>query len=346
VKILVLVGITLPVFLSGQESGDRLRFAFYNVENLFDPFDDSLTADEEFLPGGIRGWTWQRLDEKLDRIYKVLTALGGWDPPAMIGLCEVENNFVLQRLVAETPLRKHQYRILHDDSPDPRGIDVALLYRPGIFREVVYRYHRVTGHGSSRAPTRDILYVKGSLKGGRDLHVFVNHWPSRWEGTLETRPERLAAAAVLRRLVDSLFLENKQASILVMGDFNDEITDISLRDSLQVRLNEGLPSGGGLFLPFADLGSGTHGSLKYRGRWYGFDLILVSRALLRDPECCVSSDGFRIYSPTFLLEEDPVWLGTRPFRTYLGYRYHGGFSDHLPVYIDLVLQGACWSGIR
>ena len=342
----MLVGLMLPVLLSGQECRERLRFAFYNVENLFDPFDDSLTADEEFLPGGIRGWTWQRFDQKLDRIYKVLTALGGWEPPAMIGLCEVENYFVLHRLVTQTPLRKHQYRIIHDDSPDTRGIDVALLYRPGIFREVGYRYHRVTGHGLLPEPTRDILYVKGSLDEGRDLHVFINHWPSRWEGTLESRPGRLAAAAVLKHLVDSLFLENKHSCIIVAGDFNDEITDISLRDSLRVKLPVSRRSVEGLFLPCVDQVPGTSGSLKYRGRWYGFDLVLVSSTLLWDPACCVSQEGFRIFSAAYLLEDDPVWLGTRPYRTYLGYRYHGGFSDHLPVYIDLVRQGACWSGIR
>jgi hypothetical protein len=345
-KFLVLAGLLLPVLLSGQERGDRLRFVFYNVENLFDPFDDSLTADEEFLPGGMRGWTWNRFEEKLHRIHQVLIALGGWMPPDIIGLCEVENDLVLHRLVSETPLRKYEYRVIHEDSPDRRGIDVALLYRTGVFREIRYRFYRVTGMDTFPGPTRDILYVKGMLESNRALHILLNHWPSRWGGTLESRPERLAAATVLRHILDSIFMQDIRASIVVAGDFNDEITDASLRDSVGAALPGDLRSDDGLYLPWVGPLPGMPGSLKYRGRWYLFDLILVSGTLLEDPGLCISREGYRIFSPDFLLEDDPQWLGSRPFRTYQGYRYHGGFSDHLPVYIDLVSNDACWSGVR
>ena len=345
-KFLVLAGLLLPMSLFGQERGERLRFVFYNVENLFDPFDDSLTADEEFLPGGTRGWTWNRFEDKLNRIHKVLIAMGGWMPPDIIGLCEVENYMVLHRLVTETPLRKYEYRVIHEDSPDRRGIDVALLYRPGVFREIRYRYYKVSSMDSYSGPSRDILYVKGMLDEDRSLHMLLNHWPSRWGGTLESRPERLAVATVLRHILDSIFTQDIRAGIIVAGDFNDEITDTSLRDSLSAGLPGNLRSDDGLYLPCEGQLPGMPGSMKYRGRWYLFDLILVSRTLLEDPGLCISREGYRVFTPEFLLEDDPQWLGSRPFRTYQGYRYHGGFSDHLPVYIDLVRNDVCWSGIR
>jgi hypothetical protein len=335
-RILIIAGLLFPMLLSCQESRDGLRFVFYNVENLFDPFDDSLAADEEFLPGGIRGWTWNRFEDKLNHIHKVLVAIGGWEPPELIGLCEVENHFVLHRLVNETPLRKHQYRIIHRDSPDRRGIDVALLYRPDFFIPVRYHYYGVPVQDPHREPTRDILYVKGIINGGDSLHLLINHWPSRWEGALESRPKRLAAASILRHILDSLIMADNQSRILVAGDFNDEVTDVSLRDSLGVQYSGNQCNDEQLYFPCDSTTPGRSGSLKYRGRWYGFDLILVSGALLRDPAFCVSSDGYKVFAPGFLLEDDPQWLGSRPFRTYRGYSYHGGFSDHLPVYIDLV----------
>jgi hypothetical protein len=336
VRILMVAGLILPMLLSGQVNRSGLRFVFYNVENLFDPFNDSLTADEEFLPGGIRGWTWNRFEDKLNRIHKVLVALGGWEPPELVGLCEVENHFVLHRLISETPLRKYEYRIIHRDSPDVRGIDVALLYRPGSFRPVRYCFYHVPDPGRLLEPTRDILYVKGIINENDSLHLIINHWPSRWNGTLESNPGRLAAAGVLRHILDSLLRVDEQSRILVAGDFNDEITDASLRDSLGVRHPGGLCLDNGLYFPRESPMSGRPGSLKYRGRWYGFDLIFVSRALIQDPALCVSREGYRVFAPGFLLEDDPQWLGSRPFRTFRGYRYQGGFSDHLPVYIDLV----------
>ena len=338
-RILFVAGLLLPMLISGQESRDGLRFVFYNVENLFDPFNDSLTADEEFLPWGIRGWTWKKFEDKVNRIHKVLMALGGWEPPELIALCEIENYFVLHWLVNETPMRKHEYRVIHRDSPDRRGIDVALLYRPGFFLPIRYRYYPVPVRDPHPDPTRDILHVKGIINGGDSLHLLINHWPSRWEGTLESRPERLAAAAVLRHIFDSLIMDDKHSRIIVAGDFNDEVTDISLRDSLGVQHPINQCQDDRLYFPCDNPIAGRSGSLKYRRRWYDFDLILVSGALLQDQGLCVSKNGYRVFSPGFLLEDDPQWLGHRPFRTYRGYRYHGGFSDHLPVYIDINTKG-------
>jgi hypothetical protein len=158
-RIFFVAVLLIPMLLQGQETRDGLRFVFYNVENLFDPFDDSLTADEEFLPGGMRGWTWNKFEDKVNLIHKVLVALGGWEPPEIIALCEVENYFVLQWLINETPMRKHEYRIIHRDSPDKRGIDVALLYRPDSFQPLRYHYYPVPVRDPHTDPTRDILYA-------------------------------------------------------------------------------------------------------------------------------------------------------------------------------------------
>lgn len=334
-RIFLLAGLLIPILLFGQERREGLRFVFYNVENLFDTFNDSLTADEEFLPGGNRGWTWTKFEDKVNRIHKVLVALGGWEPPELVAFCEVENYFVLHWLINETPMRKHEYRIIHRDSPDPRGIDVTLLYRPDFFQPILYRYYPVPVLCSHPDPTRDILFVKGIINGGDSLHLLINHWPSRWGGILESRPERLAAAAILRHIFDSLTMADKKSRILVAGDFNDEVTDISLRDSLGVQYPVKHCQNNRLYFPCDSPLSGQPGTLKYRGRWFGFDLIMVSGALLQDQGLCVSKEGYRVFTPDFLLEDDPQWLGRRPFRTYRGYRYHGGFSDHLPVYIDI-----------
>jgi len=262
-------------------------------------------------------------------------AIGGWEPPELIALCEVENYLVLHWLIKKTPMRKYEYRVIHRDSPDPRGIDVALLYRPDFFTPVLFQYYPVPVGESHPDPTRDILYVKGIMNGSDSLHLLLNHWPSRWEGVLESRPERLAAAAVLRQIFDSLIMADEQSRVLVAGDFNDEVTDISLRDSLGVRYPLNKCQVNRLYFPCDCSLQGMSGSMKYRRRWYGFDLILAGGALLQDQGLCISKKGYRIFSPGFLLEEDPQWLGQRPFRSYRGYKYHGGFSDHLPVYIDI-----------
>jgi hypothetical protein len=327
--------------LAAQEEGrGDLRLVFYNTENYFDPFDDSLSLDEEFTPAGSRHWTWERFLEKERRIYKVLASIGEWDPPGLIALCEVENRFVLNRLTGKTPLLKYNYRIIHRDSPDPRGIDVALLYRPAKFRPLHWKYHTVVG---TREPTRDILHVNGIALGSDTLHLLVCHWPSRWEGYLESLPERIAAAGTLRRILDSILQSEPVPKILIAGDLNDETGDQSVSSILRVRMPAGRIRDTciyhtGICQTRNDRRSMPEippGSLKYRGNWFEFDHVFVSGSFLSDTSLYVRPDGKRIYAPGFLLEEDPALPGKRPFRTYQGYRYNGGYSDHLPVYIDI-----------
>jgi endonuclease/exonuclease/phosphatase family metal-dependent hydrolase len=308
---------------------------FYNVENFFDIHDDSLTADEEFTPSGNMHWTRKRYTTKLKNLYKVVIAAGGWQPPDIIGFCEIESRQVLQDLVGNTPLAKYQYRIVHENSPDKRGIDVALIYNNQTVRYISGDYLRINKPGLF---TRDILYLKVLL--GKDTcHFFVNHWPSRSAGQLETEPDRFAAARLLKRVTDSVFSKQPSAKVIIMGDFNDEPSDESLvnylnahtgRNHLQARLDN---------LTVAPSTGAVRGTLKYQGEWNLFDQIIVSGSLLSDNETLkIKPEGYRIFDDSFLLTIDEQYNGYKPYRTYNGYTYQGGFSDHLPVYLDLVSQ--------
>jgi endonuclease/exonuclease/phosphatase family metal-dependent hydrolase len=316
-----------------EKPGRTYRVLFYNAENLFDPFDDTLTADEEFTPSGRMHWTYKRYEAKLNNTYKVLVAAGAWQPPDIIGMCEVENRRTLEDLVNNTPFSKYAYRIFHENSADRRGIDVALLYNPRTVQFISGKYHRIKKKGLL---TRDILYCKVRL-GSDTCHVLVNHWPSRSEGQLETEPDRLAAAGLLKFITDSLFDDAARARIVIMGDFNDDPSDESLAGRLKAtsEVKNALPAG--LYNLTSIPSSGpVRGTLKYQGEWNTFDQIIVSGSLLsRGKGLKVTGEGYRIFDESFLLTTDKKYEGYKPFRTYNGYSYLGGFSDHLPVYIDL-----------
>ena len=329
--------------LCAQEGRGDLRFVWYNVENLFDPFDDSLILDEEFLPGGLRQWNWVRFERKIEMICKVIAGTGGWAPSEIVALAEVENDFVLHWLCRETPLLKYGYRWIHEDSPDPRGIDIALLYLPDAFKPLQYTFYGVDISPYTGKRTRDILHVKGIVYEKDTLHLILNHWPSRWEGKLETENRRRLAALRCRRLFDSITVAENSPAIIVSGDFNDEASDPSIRLTLGVQACEtriGNINDTLLYSLSSNTDKHVRGSLKYRGRWYLFDQVFTSGSLLCNGrgECSglyVLCDGMKVYRPDFLLERDIQWAGLKPFRTWNGYHYAGGFSDHLPVYVDL-----------
>ena len=343
--------------VSAQDGRGDIRFVFYNVENLFDPFDDSLTQDEEFLPGGMRHWTWERFLAKERRIYKVLASIGDWKPPEIIGICEVENRFVINWLIRETPLLKYNYQVIHKESPDERGIDLALIYLPQYFRPLQWKFIQVRG---GRSPTRDVLYVMGAVPEGDTLHLVLCHWPSRWGGYLESMQDRVAAAELVRGLADSLMLTYPACRILVAGDMNDELCDPSLSDVLNVQHPGGIildsclyHTGAGGNTSGKGVGKSTQialgiesgslsgnptnvsGTLKYQGNWYEFDQIFASGSFFSDTMLYVNPGGKRIFAPEYLLENDRLSTGSKPFRTFSGYKYNAGFSDHLPVYIDI-----------
>lgn len=333
---------------AGKRENNAIRLVFYNTENLFDTFDDSLTNDNEYTPMGMRGWSYKKFQRKLINISKVFMSIGGWEAPEIIGMCEVENRFVLYKLITDTPLNKIGYKIIHKDSPDPRGIDVAMIYRPDKFKPIVYKAIPIRFPHDPNGRTRDILYVKGLVMGKDTLHVFINHWPSRYGGYTGTKPKRAFVASILRHTTDSLMRVVPDARIVIMGDFNDEPTDESITQVLKARSDSSQLSPTDLFnMMYRLSGNWRSGSTKFRENWSLIDQIIVSSSLLYSKTgLYTNANGAHIYDAPFLLMEDKTYFGVRPFRTYLGPRYLGGFSDHLPVYFDIYLREPQKAGIN
>ena len=311
--------------LYGQTNGDStFPVLFYNVENLFDCTDDTLKNDEEFLPGAERHWTFKRYNDKVNKVAKVILASNGWELPALAGLCEVENEAVLKHLIWETGLNEAGYHFIHHESPDKRGIDVALLYRSDAFQVLKDSAISVSDPKDGFF-TRDVLYVKGIMFGQDTLNVFVCHLPSKYGGALQSEKYRMKAAKVLRAVCNTLFKENPQSNILIMGDMNESPEETALSGVLHagrdqksdlINLSFGLRSGK------------AGGTIKYKGQWSVFDQIIVSRHLTQQK---FHVAPMQVVDLSFLLEEDETYPGSKPFRTYLGPNYHGGYSDHLPV---------------
>ena len=316
---------------AGKRSDTVLRAMFYNVENLFDPRDDSITSDEEYQPTGMRGWTYSRLKQKQINISKVIMAVGGWEPPDLIGLCEIENFSVLYGLTNYTALKNFGYKIIHFDSPDPRGIDVALLYRPEKFRVIKSIPLRIHFPFDTASRTRDILFVKGIACKRDTVNIFVNHWPSKFGGAMASIPKRNYVASVMRIYADSLLAVNPNANILIMGDLNESPYEEGVSSVLKAKMDSVNLAPGDLYDMLAGAGlSWTKGTIKFRETWDAIDHMIVSMPLLSH----TSPHGLHIFDAPFLLQDDEAWFGKKPFRTYYGAKYIGGFSDHLPVYMD------------
>ena len=322
--------------LYGQDTSS-FKVMFWNVENLFDCQSDTLKNDNEFLPSSLRNWHYGRYKKKLDDVSKAITAVGGWEPPALVGLCEVENDAVLQDLTKYSSLKEHGYRYVMTDSPDERGIDVALLYQRNRFK--------LLGHGAipvdlgGKRLTRDILHVSGLIATMDTLDVFVVHFPSRSGGEKETEPHRMKAARILRNAVDSLFRIRSKAGIIIMGDFNDYPNNQSIASALDAQ-PPGLPVNNKKLyhLLARKAGKPGYGSYKYQGKWGLLDHIIVSGALLHPSEKFhTDEERTEVIHLPFLFVPDEKYGGKRPFRTYYGMKYEGGFSDHLPVCTDFLL---------
>lgn len=314
-----------------------LRVCFYNVENFFDCLDDSLTKDDDFTSEGAYHWTSWRYYRKADQIAKVLLAAGGWDAPDVIGLAEVENESVLKTLVYYTVLKTKGYRYVHFDSPDSRGIDVALLYRPDRFRVFHAEAIPVVFPSQPGTHTRDILYVNGMAVGARDtLHLFVNHFTSRYGGYMATVWKRNHIASLLRSHMDSILRVRPDVAVLAMGDFNDTPTDSSMQHYLKASLDPSHTDSTqllNLMYPFLQKnGVGTH---KFQRQWSVLDQFIVNPRMLETEAAYRISAPVCIFAPPFILTEDAKYLGKKPFRTFLGRSYQGGFSDHLPILLDL-----------
>lgn len=314
--LMTLVGLLLGVAAGAQEDGS-LRLMFWNLENFFDYRNDSTSiSDAEFSSRGERHWTRKRFRTKCQAVAKTLLWAAGecGGVPDAVGLAEVENQFVLKRLRDDTILRKLDYRILHFDSPDTRGIDVALLYRSSRLELLQAKACHVYAGDSTILPTRDILLAHFRQGDGRDLAILVNHHPSKYGGAAVSEPRRKRAVERLRFLSDSLQRLGVEW-VVALGDFNDT-PDAPLYQVLE-------PSLQNLSLPLFERGEGT---IRFEGEWELIDQIWVSKGLHRA--------RMRILRVPFLLVPDKAYTGEKPFRTYSGPRYIGGVSDHCPVWMD------------
>ncbi|OQY05696.1 MAG: hypothetical protein B6I20_00725 [Bacteroidetes bacterium 4572_117] len=315
----------------------NLRILFYNVENLFDTENDSIKNDDEFLPDRGKYWTKGRYYSKQNHISQVIVGVGGWKPPEIIGLCEIENRGVLTGLVKYSALRKLNYKIIHKESPDKRGIDVALLYQNKYFIPLMYKPIEIHYPFSPTSTTRDILYVKGKTKKNDTLHIFVNHWPSRWGGQLETERKRMFVASVLKNETDSIFKININANIIIMGDLNDYPDNKSITNILMANKTFDKPKAGKLYNLSAYLQDVKHkGTHKHDGKWATLDQFIISGSLLSGKNNIYTTvNDVHIYDAGFLLERDENYSGFKTNRTYIGFKYNGGYSDHLPTFLDL-----------
>lgn len=302
---------------------------FYNTENYFDADHDSSITYNEFTPDGNLHWTKSKYINKRNSIYKVIKAVGGWNSVTLVGLAEIENSFVLSDLINNTLLVKEDYKVVHFESNDFRGIDVALLYNSKRFSLIHAEKIVIRDPHNTNFTTRDILYVKGLLETDT-LHVFVNHWTSRYRGYLESEPYRLLASKALLYLTDSICANHENANIVLMGDFNDSPKNKSLKLITGTQL-----CGFDNIEPISSI-SEMRGTLKYNGNWLNFDQFFVTSSLSNGTNGLKCSSPAYIYDAEFLLEVDQQHLGMKPHRTNIGFKYNGGTSDHLPIFFDLV----------
>ncbi|MEX1191107.1 MAG: hypothetical protein WEA99_03975 [Brumimicrobium sp.] len=305
---------------------------FYNVENLFDTINDPNTNDDEFTPSGSKKWSAKRYKDKLEKLSKVITTPSDKNP-LLIGLSEVENRIVVLDLIQTGRLAKTKYRIAHFNSPDRRGIDVALAFDLERFFLLHSEAIPVRIENESDFKTRDILYVKGLLKDSIPLHVFVNHWSSRYGGAKKSEYKRIAAAKRLKLKSDSILNIDPEANIIYMGDFNDYPTNTSIEDVLNAKSTRNTESKQfvNLLASYHKKGKGTH---NYRGKWGALDQLMISPAIDDKKTIKVTDDTAAVIYEDFLLYKHPSGDKT-PNKTYGGPNYYGGYSDHLAVYLFL-----------
>ena len=316
------IGLSFIFFHISIAESQQLTFVELNCENLFDYQDDEGKDDSEYLPEATRHWAKKRYWQKLNNISQSLLSCSEERIPDLIALCEVENDSVLHDLTKRSLLRNAGYEYIMTSSPDLRGIDVALLYSPFSFKPVKSCFLRVDPISGMR-PTRDILYVSGQVISGDTLHVFVVHFPSRFGGERYSRPFRKVVADRLCHSLDSIQRLNPDARILIAGDFNDSHDSPALKQIYSHNIQNLTKDARGL--------NGVKGTYRYQGEWDSIDHILSSHALYN------KVDTAFVHSPLFLLEEEKLYGGYRPRRTYIGMRHQSGFSDHLPLVVRLNL---------
>lgn len=341
-KILLSLSIIIVSFLPAVAQKSNFRpviIGFYNLENYYDTVNNPKVDDEEFLPGSERHYNTRVFLDKVNRLASVVSQMGTDISPdglALLGVAEIENDTVLHILVNHKDLKARGMKVVHYNSPDARGIDVALLYNPKYFTPLysVPLFVKLPGGSKDSYFTRDVLYVKG-LMDGDTIHVMVNHWPSRSGGEERSIPARAAAASVAKRVVDSLMAINMASKIIIMGDLNDDPISPSLTKILGAKGKINDVKKKGLYNPWFDFYKKGIGTLAYQDAWGLFDQVVISQPWLNKEQ-----EGYFFYKATifnreFLVQQTGRYKGY-PKRTWDGTTYNYGYSDHFPVFVTML----------
>ncbi|MDO5104360.1 endonuclease/exonuclease/phosphatase family protein [Capnocytophaga sp.] len=315
--------------------------AFYNVENLFDTINDPHKFDDDRTPEGADRWTSKVYNDHVQKIAKVISEIGSdltKQAPDVMGLCEVENMSVVSDLINTDYLKKYNYGIVHYDSPDSRGIDVAFIYKKKVFKPTATSKHTLEVYDSDgkRRHTRDQLLVSGMFD-GEPMHFIVNHWPSRSGGEAVSRPKREAAAALNKKIIDSLLAKDPNAKIFSMGDFNDDPTNASFKKILKTEGKKEKVKPGGLYNPMEEMLKKGIGSLAYQDGWNLFDQIYFTHELLKDDKSTYRYWKAAVFNKPYLANQKGKYKGY-PYRSMSNGNYTWGYSDHFPVYLYLIKE--------
>jgi hypothetical protein len=326
----------LLLFMSVSVSAQKTAIiGFYNVENLYDTEKDPFTDDSEFLPHGAYQWTLERYHHKLKNLAFAISEMGKEQGGVVVlGVCEVENEGVLNDLVAQESLKPLKYKVAHHDSPDVRGVDVAFIYQGERFEFISLQDFELKIPDNPRFRTRDQLLLVGVLDHADTLYLIANHWPSKRGGEARSNPLRMAAAKLTRSIVDSLLKVNLNAKIIIMGDLNDNPDAKSITVGLRAKGKMKEVSDFDIFNPSWKMYKDGIGSYAYRDNWELIDQMMVSYALLQPKPNTYKYISAHVFRDNFLLTKSGAYQGY-PFRSYGGGNYQGGYSDHLPVYIVL-----------
>ncbi|WP_062055780.1 endonuclease [Aquimarina longa] len=333
-----------PFFVFAQKKKEYKihTIAFYNLENLFDPEDDPITYDDDRTPNGKDHWTYDIYTQKVKNMASVISEIGkdmSNNSPAIIGVAEIENRKVLEDLLNDSLLQPKEYGIIHFDSPDRRGIDVALLYQKALFKPEhtsTYPLLIYDQKTSKRVYTRDQLVVSGYLDGDL-IHIIVNHWPSRRGGEAKSRYKREKAAALNIKIMDSLFAINPYAKIITMGDLNDNPNNKSIKKVLgakQYKKDLGIKT---LYNPMEKMAKKGIGSLAWRDQWSLFDQIIISSELVKPEYSSYRYYTASVFNPEYLMTPRGKYKGY-PFRSFANGTFTGGYSDHFPVYLYVIKE--------
>ncbi len=337
-KILIVFILLLVTSLVGcaQKSDNHIiSVAFYNCENFFDTVHNPAKEDEEFTPAGKYRYTTRVYEQKVHNLATVVQNMGGPNGPAILGMAEVENSTVLRDLIRQPELSGRGYKYEWFDGPDPRGINVAMLYNPQYFTVISADPLHVDLSGTGgKSVTRDILHVHGVLCSDT-VDVFVNHWPSRRGGEDESGPKRAIAAQVAKNAIDAITKNAPNAKIILLGDLNDNPTDSSITYILGAKAEQAEVTATGLYDPWINIYKSGTGTEEYRHSWNLFDQIIVSGALLKNSNHKLQYSKAEIFKPDFIVDHYKGHEG-EPHRSFVGTHWINGYSDHFPVVMYLI----------